>query len=123
VMVCTSWGFKVQNIKFLGKRNVIWNKNSISCKGLKYLAILILEISSAAADGLVEMVIASKRTEQGFGVCVCVCASTPRAPLFPPWRSVSVEHPRKGLSLQFNLQHLDGYAFASSCVAVRALIG
>ena len=23
VMVCTSWGFKVQNIKFLGKRNVI----------------------------------------------------------------------------------------------------
>jgi hypothetical protein len=31
---------------------------------LKYLAILILEISSAAADGLVEMVIAGKRTEQ-----------------------------------------------------------
>jgi hypothetical protein len=30
------------------KENVIWNKNSISCQGLKYLAILILEISSAS---------------------------------------------------------------------------
>jgi hypothetical protein len=80
-MVCTSWGFKVQNIKFLGKRNVIWNKNSISCKGLKYLAILILEIGSAAADGSVEMVIASKRTEQGLGVCVRVCVR-PREPRY-----------------------------------------
>jgi len=33
-----------------------------------------------------------------------MCFQASSTPLFPPGRSVSVEHPRKGLSLQFRLQ-------------------
>jgi hypothetical protein len=72
-MACISKEVQGSEHQVPRKENVIWNKNSISCKGLKYLAILILEISSAAADGLVEMMFAGTANgDQGLGVCVCV---------------------------------------------------
>jgi hypothetical protein len=104
------------------KENVIWNKNSISCKGLKYVAILILR---SAVQRQMD----------------CDCWQTNGTAAIKDWKFVFVFpaslRPRYfhlGGAFQWNIRErdqasnsdcsdLDGYTFASSCVAVRVLIG